>query len=57
MTDYMEPDRIRSSSGRDALREACGSDVAVFLLEFVDGFKAALLHAAGAGTAPPVTIT
>ena len=33
----------------EAVRAACGSDAALFLLEYTDGFRAALLHGQGAG--------
>ena len=33
-----------------AVRAACGSDAALFLLEYTDGFRAALLHWQGKGS-------
>jgi hypothetical protein len=41
------PPAPNADSGR--LEDACGSQPAVFLLEYVDGFKATLLHSSGEG--------
>ena len=41
-------DGLRDSAGGLKVRDAC-PDAALFLLEYTDGFRAALLHAGGAG--------